>query len=158
MGRSRRGSSRDSEERSTLRLSLSMRARRAVRGRNAPINRRRDVGRRIFSLALLLVILSLSFLASPRRHRCVREGGIIEIARRRVQQTRKGKTSGDLSTSSYRSATPLRAFPPFPHDPPLPWGIHSCPTTLVFFYLLLFYYQKYGRNRNICTRYFSHLI
>lgn len=81
---------------------FAFRARDASRGRDAPINRRRDVAHaytHILSLSVLhfLSVFLLLFI-SPRlpsaRLRCVREGGIIEIARRRVQQTRKGGLEG----------------------------------------------------------------
>lgn len=106
-------------------------ARDASRGRDdAPINRRRDVDRRtcthtptpILSISLSLFSSSyLSLLTSRRRLHCVREGGIIEIARCRVQQTRKGRVRGARAPLATDQRRPCAHFP-FPHPfPAISW-------------------------------------
>lgn len=105
-----------------LRLSLSVRATRLAVATRRSI----DVPRRRSSRSLRLAFsISLHHPSCPpsRRLRYIREGGIIEIARRRLHQTKGegyvGSAGFSPRTSGYRSATPLCSFP-LPSREPLP--------------------------------------
>lgn len=127
-----RGGKQSRQRRKEYATTFAFCARDASRGRDAPINRRRDVGRShthaptsthrhacglSFSLCLTLPLCFppsyLSLLAS-RRPVYVAYARV-ELLRSRAARapgaadTERG-VSGDPSTSGYRSATPLRAF------------------------------------------------
>lgn len=89
-------------------------AQRARGRRDAPINRRRDVGRRAFSL------FPPPFAPPFRRDVSVAYARVELLRSRAAGCSRRGRgTEGDRSTSSYRSATPLCAFPLLPLGDPL---------------------------------------
>lgn len=140
--------SRRKEERSILRLSLSVRATRLAVATRRSIN----VPRRRSSRSLPLPFtgpatlpLPVSLLAAPTASPLhIREGGIIEIARRRGAPDGEGNvgSAGVPRTSGYRSATPL-----CPHL--LPSREPSFRQDLSFitiFVLLARRYQKYGKG------------
>lgn len=124
-GGKRRGS-RDSEERSILRLSLSVRATRLAVATHRSIDVATSVVAHALSSLSHPFCLPLPIYPSslpPARLRYVREGGIIEIARRRVQQTRKEGSTGTwapLATDQWR---PCARFLSLSLSPaPLPWS------------------------------------
>lgn len=86
----------ETEGRTKYTTTFAFCARDAARGRDAPINRcaATSVVALSSSSSSTLVAFTISlhpFLPPRRRLRYIREGGIIEIARRRVHQTGKGR-------------------------------------------------------------------